>query len=1126
MKALLRCLALVTSASVSVAGCHEPLDTTRTSVDTGTFGQTVVTLVCKRIAYLEDLADGGTTDVRGDTYRDICRNSFAPPETAPGSLKALLAKSEDLAAAVDTTFPDPFLPTLQAYLTSTEFLATYDREGGTAVPAIDSLIGLMRMFADDDEAIAALARLNLRLGYRPLEPALGAVRAAVRYPELHDLILALTQAITPGGSARAEWDNLVAALGVTLRNTEPSATDAERADPERTAAIAVDLLLGERPELGTTKTIPLVRRDPRGVAAPATFDMIFADGDGDGLADLDPEGRYVDSGGQVVDAPAPFLLPEGVASVPWQYRDPEGRALTAEGGTPLYRYIDVDKTVLSALARDGVQLFDPARGTALDLLRGASALMGPRVEATRTYDNGETLTYRGYQLEDAALLDMTHGFLQVLRDPNLLDTLDLARVLLTDREPEVARLAEAIVTAARLGDAHPEATIPADAPLWDDLMPVIREVLARPALVTALFRALERPEVKALGDRFHDYMTYKDRFDIDPSSQAVVGDFVTAVDRGAVDNAFNRSVFQRLLHLIHDSNGAAMCNKQDAQVHDPFLGIPLATYDECELVTVPNLAVFYVQSIAYARSGSNFICEDDAGDQTITTPDPQVCLQRGEHIRPKANFAFNWGGTVEGALDLMGGDAYLEEESTIDGFRTHPTPQALNRVLFLQPMPQILADTMDPARDKDGDLFNDQHVGTLPVWELEGFYDQIRPIVQAFADHNAEQLFVDFLSVLHKHWPSADSITHQTVDPNAPGYVWGSGALTYEPLIAEILAQRSLLDTLVDIAPVLNGTTVNGKSYMTIARQAATFLVSPLPGLANRAGETTSTTADGRPVDTLSPWQLLADAYAGKRARMEASGAEGQAWTESIREVVDVLVRGHDVPTVGWRFRNPRFRGVSLALLELVRARIVRHDQLGDRADWLATELPADLEEVLTSPVLAGAADFVLSLQAAPETRVHLDALMHYLVDEVTHEDAFRTTVTATADLLQLAIADHDLAPLARLAGRALAEELPDGRTWLQAQLEFVRAAREADAERALSQIVVNLFEETVPGRTAVGDLIDGISEVHRARPYEDLSAPYTGDDYRALFRGLADFLDEEKRGLRKFIGIIQDRNQ
>ena len=89
----------------------------------------------------------------------------------------------------------------------------------------------------------------------------------------------------------------------------------------------------------------------------------------------------------------------------------------------------------------------------------------------------------------------------------------------------------------------------------------------------------------------------------------------------------------------------------------------------------------------------------------------------------------------------------------------HPTPEALNRVLFLDPMPDMLADTMDPARDKDGDLYLDQHVGTLPVWEANGFYDQIRPIVQAFADNNAEQLFVDFMAVMHKHWATPQSIT-------------------------------------------------------------------------------------------------------------------------------------------------------------------------------------------------------------------------------------------------------------------------------------------------------------------------------------------------------------------------------
>lgn len=1118
MKTSARLVALVTCYGLVTAGCHEPLDTTRTPVDTGTFGQTVVTLVCKRVSYLEDLADGGTTDVRGDTYREICREGLAPPEAAPASLKALLADFDDLVGAVDTMFPADFLDRLQAYLTSNEFLASYD--DGTTTAAIDALIGLLELIAADDGAMASLERLNVRLGYKPLQPALGAVRAAINYPEMHELLLVLSQAITEGGGARVEWQNLVEALAITLRNTEQTT---ELDDPERTSRLAVDLLLAEQPLLGTSRTIPLARRDARGLVEPAALTGMFVDQDGDGRADTNAVGQFVDAAGQVIAAPAPFTLPAGEEELPWPYRDAEGRALDGEGGAPVYRYVDVDNTVLSALSRDGVQLFDPSKGTALDLLRGVSALMGTRQEVTRAYDDGGSLTYRGYDVATSPLLDMVYGFLQVLRDPAVYDLLDLARTLIVDHEPEVARLAEALIRAARMGDLHPEAVIPEEAPLWDDLVPVIKRVLDNPTLTTALLRALERPEVKDLGDRFLKFMTYKDRFDI-ADDQSVTGSFATPVDRAAADNAFNRSIFQRILHVINDSNGAQACNKQGARVVDPFIGITLGTYNQCALFQVNNLAVFYLQSIAYAKNGAGqYICETAAGafDGTTTASTPQGCVSQGRRPRPKANFNYNWGGVVSTSLDLFGGDEFLEDTVGITGMRTHPTPQALNRVLFLDPTPDYLTNIIDPMRDKEGDLYQAQHAGTLPVWELEGFYDQIRPIVQAFADANAEQIFVDFLSVLHKHWPTEDSITHQSVDPSAPGYVFGSGGMTYEPLMIDIMADGAVLDTLVDIAPTLNAVTAAGKTYPTIARNAAHFLLSPLAGLTDRAGNTTSVTADGRDVPVLSPWQVIADAYDGKHARIAEVAGEGTAWTDSISEVVDVLVRGHDIPTVGWRFQNPRFRGVSVALIDFLRARLTRHDQLGDRTAWLSSEMPGDLQDILGGPVLAGAADFILSLQAEPETREQLEKMMAYLVDEVSYGEAFGTTVTAVADLLQLAMSDPDIAPLARVVGDALSPE----RGWLDAHLTFVRRAREADTDRALIDLMVHMYDETAAGRTALGDLIDGISEVHRARPYDDLGKRYTAEDFRALLRGLAGFLDEEKRGLRKFISIIQDRN-
>jgi hypothetical protein len=704
---------------------------------------------------------------------------------------------------------------------------------------------------------------------------------------------------------------------------------------------------------------------------------------------------------------------------------------------------------------------------------------------------------------------------------------------MTDHPQEVARLGEAIIEAARTGDNHPEAVIDPGAPVWDDLMPVIQQVLANPNLVTALLKAMENPAVKELGPRFQEEMTYKDRFDIDPNTQAVTGSFTTPVDRTQTDNGFNRSLMQRLLHLIAESNHAQMCNKQNAQVYDPSHTFVVATYNQCQLVDVTNMATFYVDSIVYAKDGSGlYICENQAGNATSPdVSDPAQCAARGDQIRPKANFNFNWGGTVSALLPILGGDHYLEQQSTITGFRTHPTPQALDRVLFLNPAPQIIQDTMDPAVDKDGNQYLTAHVGTLPVWEQNNFFDEIRPILQAFADNGAEQLFVDFMTVLDKHWPTANSIDTQTTDPNGPGYVFGSAANSYEPLIADILGQRSLMDTLVDIAPTLDAVTANGKPYTTIVRQVGAYLVDPQAGLADRHGNTTSTTSDGRPVPTLSPWQLLADAYDLKHARQAASGAEGQAWTDSVANVVDVLLRADNVPTVGWTFRNPRLQGVSVALIDFLRARIAHHDTVGDRTAWLSQDLPGRLDDTLTGPVFAGIADFILSLQSSPDTRTQLEQLMQYLVDEVGNDETFRTSLSSAADILQLVIADADVTPLARVAGKLLdpanTVTAPDGtqETWLDANLAFVLKARQADTTGTLQTILVNLFAEPQPGRTAVGDIIDGISEVDRQNPYTDLGQRYTAADYASLLNGLAAFLDEQKRGLRKFIGIIKDRS-
>src|SRR5262249_57243991 len=110
----------------------------------------------------------------------------------------------------------------------------------------------------------------------------------------------------------------------------------------------------------------------------------------------------------------------GPVSAPWppapRRRAPDGRAPGA-GGQPLYQFVDLDKTVLVALGRDLADLLSPTKGTAVDLVRGAATLLGPRAAVTKTYAASALLTYRGFDPAGSALLDMVYRYLHILADP-------------------------------------------------------------------------------------------------------------------------------------------------------------------------------------------------------------------------------------------------------------------------------------------------------------------------------------------------------------------------------------------------------------------------------------------------------------------------------------------------------------------------------------------------------------------------------------------------------------------------------------------------------------------------------------------------------------------------------------
>src|SRR5688572_23522074 len=101
--------------ALALVGCTGPnLDTSRTTVDDGSFGTTVFTLACKRVAHQSDLADGDDrVDVRGDLYRAFCRTGAGAPDPAYPAVLALDDGRAPLVRALDVTFPEEELDGLQ-----------------------------------------------------------------------------------------------------------------------------------------------------------------------------------------------------------------------------------------------------------------------------------------------------------------------------------------------------------------------------------------------------------------------------------------------------------------------------------------------------------------------------------------------------------------------------------------------------------------------------------------------------------------------------------------------------------------------------------------------------------------------------------------------------------------------------------------------------------------------------------------------------------------------------------------------------------------------------------------------------------------------------------------------------
>lgn len=493
----------------------------------GSVGAELYRVVCKRLA-----AQAFPNDLTGERFEAPCASGDATSVAAIANgvehdarnlprLQALLERRALLVPALDSVFESDtfeqgelrgFLLELLPFYDPPEALMQ-DVTATTAELLGDLITSEVQMSA---EAMEALGRVAQRDGYRPLRLALGLARPVLAYPGLDSLVDSTLEAFAPEtGSARAEWEALLEAATFDLATAEVS-EDSEAG----TLAVARQLLFAEADAFSAGGPLYTARRDRRGYALGA-LDVVgppFLDEDGDGLADLDELGRFRTTllDGQPAEPPFTTLAAQ-LAGIAQGERDAAGRALNPVApGELLYRYLDVDRTLIAGVTRDLGPLLLPSEDGGLDTAAihnfsyGLSAVLGEWGERTAEV-GGRTITYNGPDTNTGPAFDLVWALGSLLPFEQSDQLLQVLEILVRDHESEVAALMDAGLFINERADAYPDAAWATPHEFWDDLLAWNQRVLQRPGMLEAMVRAFTTEEAALSGPLLGNFMRYRDR---------------------------------------------------------------------------------------------------------------------------------------------------------------------------------------------------------------------------------------------------------------------------------------------------------------------------------------------------------------------------------------------------------------------------------------------------------------------------------------------------------------------------------------------------------------------------------------------------------------------------------------
>jgi len=525
---------------LAAVGCEEPkLDTTRVAPERGTLGEEVFKLFHQDFEREENR--------RADGFE---------------------SEREGFIGGVDHLFPDGELADTQEFLI--RLLPLYD---DTTIPGLTRrLAEVINRLVGDDDAIRALTATMNREGYVDPQHQQALSLRLARFPRYMDLTERLVDLALDhdGLDEVGEADpmeskaltTLVSLLTDDMRDLEISR------DTQRDIVLLADLLLTEDHRLSTISNddptaASVVARDVRGMASVVTYNGAlpepFADVSGDGLPDIDDDGRFVDSSGKPIVLP-PFGA-EGA-------RDHRSRAIAISNNELVYDYVEMDRTILAGLLRDGRELIDqsiPSKG--LDTLE---LFLGARTEAGV------------YNADNSAFMEMAHAAATSIDPVMVPDLLETVRVLLESHHETLAWTLVQAELQFDISDRY-DVSLKNDSTFFEELMSVLRKILREPGLAEEIVDVLiDSDELLGFPSASATLAQHKKTLiteqDVDAGTV-----FTEMVDRTAPDVGSNQSLHQRLLHLIFDTKGA--------RYEPDLIGIPLGFIFE-----INDLAEFYMLS--------------------------------------------------------------------------------------------------------------------------------------------------------------------------------------------------------------------------------------------------------------------------------------------------------------------------------------------------------------------------------------------------------------------------------------------------------------------------------------------------------------------------------------------------